>query len=415
MRTDDLDYPLDETLIATAPAEPRDSARLLVYERRTGAIHHRRVSDLPEYLRPGDAMVVNETKVMPARIKAVRAPAGELEHAVQESGGGARIEGLLLERRGPRQWLALLRNTKRVREGELLRLIGPRPTEGYGLRFLRREGEGAIVELEGGASADEVLERVGWTPLPPYITRARRERRSSADPAEGLPAEGVPGEVVEGLEDGPAAGSDEDALDGEDRSSYQTVYARETNMPSVAAPTAGLHFTPALLERIGALGVERIPVTLQVGAGTFKPVETERLEEHRMHTERCLVTADALRRLRRAVARSRAGQGRVVAIGTTSVRTLESIPASAVEAGFVDGATGEAAGESLLFETDILIAPGSRLRVVDVLMTNFHLPRSTLIALVAAFIGLEEVRRVYAVATAERYRFYSYGDAMLIV
>jgi S-adenosylmethionine:tRNA ribosyltransferase-isomerase len=156
-------------------------------------------------------------------------------------------------------------------------------------------------------------------------------------------------------------------------------------------------------------------VTLQVGAGTFKPVETERLEEHRMHTERCLVTADALRRLRRAVARSRAGQGRVVAIGTTSVRTLESIPASALEAGFVDGAVGEAAGESLLFETDILIAPGSRLRVVDVLMTNFHLPRSTLIALVAAFIGLEEVRRVYAVATAERYRFYSYGDAMLIV
>ena len=410
MRTDDLDYPLDETLIATAPAEPRDSARLLVYERRTGAIHHRRVSDLPEYLRPGDAMVVNETKVMPARIKAVRAPAGELERAGQESGGGARIEGLLLERRGPRQWLALLRNTKRVREGELLRLIGPRPTEGYGLRFLRREGEGAIVELEGGASADEVLERVGWTPLPPYITRARRERRSSADPAEGLP-----GAVVEGLEDGPAAGSDEDTIDGEDRSSYQTVYARETDMPSVAAPTAGLHFTPALLERIGALGVERIPVTLQVGAGTFKPVETERLEEHRMHTERCLVTADALRRLRRAVARSRGGLGRVVAIGTTSVRTLESIPASALEAGFVDGAVGEAAGESLLFETDILIAPGSRLRVVDVLMTNFHLPRSTLIALVAAFIGLEEVRRVYAVATAERYRFYSYGDAMLIV
>jgi S-adenosylmethionine:tRNA ribosyltransferase-isomerase len=225
----------------------------------------------------------------------------------------------------------------------------------------------------------------------------------------------VLGEVVEGLEDDPAAGSDEDTLDGEDRSSYQTVYARETDMPSVAAPTAGLHFTPALLERIGALGVERIPVTLQVGAGTFKPVETERLEEHRMHTERCLVTADALRRLRRAVARSRAGQGRVVAIGTTSVRTLESIPASALEAGFVDGAVGEAAGESLLFETDILIAPGSRLRVVDVLMTNFHLPRSTLIALVAAFIGLEEVRRVYAVATAERYRFYSYGDAMLIV
>jgi S-adenosylmethionine:tRNA ribosyltransferase-isomerase len=434
MRTDDLDYPLDERLIATAPVEPRDSARLLVYERRTGAIHHRRVRDLPEYMGRGDLMVVNETTVMPARVKAVRERSSS--DGSDLATAGARVEGLLLERRGPRRWVALLRNTKRLREGELLRLIGPgaadasgdagrREEIGYGLRFVAREGEACVVEIEGGASADEVLERVGWTPLPPYITRARRQRRSSDQAAPSIQL----GED-EGGPDGEEARDEHD-----DRLRYQTIYARPTDMPSVAAPTAGLHFTPELLERLDRAGVERTAVTLQVGAGTFKPVEAERLEDHRMHSERCFVSAEALRRLRAGIARSRAGTGRIVAIGTTSVRTLESIPARALEAIGGEGtppATNVAsnagisacAGEAetahctegpLLFETDILIAPGSTLRVVDVLLTNFHLPRSTLIALVAAFIGLDEVRRVYAVATAERYRFYSYGDAMLVV
>ncbi len=369
MRTDDLDFPFDASLVARTPATPRDAARLLVYERSSGAVTHARVRDLPAWLRAGDALVVNETTVAPARIKALR------------SEGGARIEGLLLERRGPRRWMALLRNTKRVAEGERLRLVGPDASGRQGaeanqfeLLFLGREGEGSIVEVLGGASADEALARVGWTPLPPYILKARRDTGDADDGHE----------------------------DAEDRQRYQTVFAAPTDAPSVAAPTAGLHFTPELVETLARRGVERIPVSLQVGAGTFKPVETERLEDHSMHTERCMVSHAALERLRDVRARAIAGAGRIVAVGTTSARTLESLPSPLPPAG------------PLVWETNILIAPGHQPRLVDLLLTNFHLPRSTLLALVAAFIGLDELKRVYAIATAERYRFYSYGDAMLI-
>lgn len=381
MRTDDLDYPFDHTLIAKAPAEPRDAARLLVYHRISDRLEERQVRDLPEYLGAGDALVVNETTVAPARIKAERQREGE--------GPRAQIEGLLLERRGPRTWFALLRNTKRVKEGERLRLIGPHEgapsPEGAGLRFLGREGEGSLVEVEGGGSADEVLEALGWTPLPPYILRARG--------------------------DGDADGREDDA----DRRRYQTVFAAPTDAPSVAAPTAGLHFTGELFQALAARGVERIPISLQVGAGTFKPVETERLEDHPMHTERCRVAPQAIALLQAARARAARRAGRTIAVGTTAVRTLESMPSDALDR--------EPPTHSLEWSTNILIAPGHRFRLVDALLTNFHLPRSTLLALVAAFLtdgdtsadGLATIKRLYAFAIARRYRFYSYGDAMLIL
>lgn len=353
-----LDYELDPALVARTPAEPRDSARLLVFDPRSGRVDHRRVRDLVEELGPGDAMVVNETTVMPARIRAERA-------------GGGRIEGLLLGRTGARSWRALLRNAKSCRPGERLRLVGPhrRGEEDEVLVIEGRVDEAFAVRVEGGASADELLSRLGWTPIPPYILRARRD-------------------------------DDEEIDDDEDRDHYQTVYARPTDAPSVAAPTAGLHFTPELLAALAARGVDRIGVELQVGAGTFKPVEG-RLDEHPMHTERCVVSAEARRRIDAACAAARAGRGRVVAIGTTSVRTLESMPE--------DAPPGD-----LAWETDLLIRPGYRFRRVDAILTNFHLPRSTLLALVAGFIGLEAMRELYAIAIRERYRFYSYGDAMLL-
>jgi S-adenosylmethionine:tRNA ribosyltransferase-isomerase len=366
MRVDDLDYPFDPALVAREPAEPRDAARLLVVDRAAGTLAHRQVRDLPAYLRPGDAVVVNETTVAPARIKAVR----------QGGGGAARIEGLLLERRDDRSWKALLRNGRRLRDGERLGLLPPGSTEPGpdGLTVVARDEEGWLVRFD--EPSDVVLERVGWTPLPPYILKARRD-------------------------DGEA---DDAAHDRVDRTRYQTVYARGTERPSVAAPTAGLHFTPGLLAALAERGVERIPVELQVGAGTFKPVETATLAEHPMHREWCGIGADAARALRAADGRRRHGGGRIFAVGTTSVRTLESLPCDL--AALPD--------RPLAWETSILIAPGHRWRAVDALLTNFHLPRSTLLALVAAFIG-PSWRETYAVATRERYRFYSFGDAMLVL
>jgi len=362
MRVDDLDYDFDPSLVAREPASPRDSARMLVYDRASARVEHRLVRDLDTYLRAGDTIVVNQTTVMPARIKAIR-----------ERGGGARIEGLLLEARGERRWLALLRNAKRVADGERLALVGPgseTPSE-YGIVVHGRDDEAFLVSIEGGGSAEEVLSKVGWTPLPPYIVKARRD--------DGRPDDGL-GDLA-------------------DRAAYQTVYATESGDYSVAAPTAGLHFTPELLSRVASRGVERVSVALQVGAGTFKPIETVTLEEHRMHRERCVVSRDVTGRLRATRERG----GRIVAVGTTTVRTLESLPVT------TEG------DEPLVWETDILIAPGHRFTMTDAMLTNFHLPRSTLIALVAAFVGLETLRSLYATAQRERYRFYSFGDAMLIV
>jgi len=310
MDSSELDYHLPPELIAQHPVEPRDASRLLVYERATGVLRHRGFRDLPDELPADTLAVVNDTRVLPARIPIAR-PRGEV---------------LLLEREEDGGWLALARPTRKLRAGRR-----------YGaVELVEHVGEGRWrVRLDG--------EPHGETPLPPYITEPL------ADPAR-----------------------------------YQTVYADEEG--SAAAPTAGLHFTPELLKR---LEVER--VTLHVGLDTFRPLATATLEEHRLHGERYTVSPAAFRRIRDAE--------RVLAVGTTTVRVLETL----------------ARGATLSGRTDLFVTPGFEFRRVDHLLTNFHLPRSTLLALVMAFAGLEETRRLYRVATEERYRFYSFGDAMLVL
>ena len=309
MKVDELDYELPQELIAQHPAERRDASRLLVYERSSGSLRHRRFSELPEELH-GELVVVNDTRVVPARIP-IEQPRGEV---------------LLLERVDGDVWEGLARPTRRLRAGRR-----------YGsVELLEHLGEGRWrLRLDG--------EPAGQTPLPPYI--------------------------VEPLDD---------AL------RYQTVYARESG--SAAAPTAGLHFTPELLAR---LDVER--VTLHVGLDTFRPLAVDDLAEHRIHGERYEVAAAAWERIRAA--------DRVLAVGTTTVRVLETL----------------ARGAPLAGRTELFVTPGFEFRRVDALLTNFHLPRSTLLALVMAFVGVEETRELYRLAIRERYRFYSFGDAMLIL
>jgi S-adenosylmethionine:tRNA ribosyltransferase-isomerase len=309
MKSSELDYELPPELIAQHPAERRDESRLLVHDRATGETRHRRFSDLPDELR-GELVVVNDTRVVPARIP-IESPRGEV---------------LLLERLDGDLWEGLARPTRRLRPGRRYGRVELVEHLGDGRWRLRLDGEPA-----------------GETPLPPYITAP---------------------------------------LDDPER--YQTVYAREPG--SAAAPTAGLHFTPELLER---LDVER--VTLHVGLDTFRPLAVEDLAEHRLHGERYEVAPQAWDRIRAAE--------RVLAVGTTTVRVLETL----------------ARGAPLAGRTDLFVTPGFEFRRVDALLTNFHLPRSTLLALVMAFAGVEETRRLYRLAVAERYRFYSFGDAMLIL
>ncbi len=310
MRTDELEYELPQELIAQSPAERRDDSRLLVYVRATGEVRHRVFRDLPDEIAPGTLAVVNDSKVVPARIP-IDAPRGEV---------------LLLECLAGDEWEGLARPTRRLRPGGR---YGP-------VELLEHLGEGRWrLRLTG--------EPAGDTPLPPYITR----------PVD-------------------------------DPTRYQTVYADPAG--SAAAPTAGLHFTPELLAR---LDVER--VTLHVGLDTFRPVSEETLEEHAIHGERYAVRAEAWERIRRA--------DRVLAVGTTTVRVLETLAREGPLAG----------------RTELFVTPGFEFRRVDCLLTNFHLPRSTLLALVMAFAGIEETRRLYRLAVDERYRFYSFGDAMLIL
>jgi S-adenosylmethionine:tRNA ribosyltransferase-isomerase len=326
----DLDYDLPGALIAQSPAEPRDASRLMVVDAHHGTIEHRTFRDLPLFLRPGDALVLNETKVLPARLKA-RKP----------TGGG--VELLFLRDLGPdhgNAWEALARPAKRLKPG--LRLLAGDAT----LDLVESLGEG-----RWAVSAPDIpglLEREGRMPLPPYI--------QATEEAEAR---------------------------------YQTVYAREPG--SAAAPTAGFHFTGEVLDGAERAGAAIARVTLHVGTGTFLPVRTERLEDHRMHAERYNVPEAAVRVVE--------GAGRVVAAGTTVARTLETW-----------AETGEPSGESRLF-----VYPGYRWRAVDALLTNFHLPRSTLLALVMSFGGEDLVREAYRVAVEERYRFYSFGDAMLLL
>lgn len=389
----DLEYELPEELVATHPATPRDAARLMVLRRSEPAsIEHAHVRDLPGFLDPGDLLVVNTTKVVPARLVGVRSDTrGKAEGlflgGAEESGGAAPAWGSSHE--GGEFWRVMLK-ARRLREGVCVDLHMPGGGDsGLRLTLIERvtgEGEeGAwVVRVDGlrpGQSSLDALAAVGTTPLPPYI-RAARKRHQESD----------------------ASGTDPDR--------YQTVYARGSAGGSVAAPTAGLHFTGELLDRLGARGVERAEVTLHVGAGTFKPVETEFVEQHRIHAEWCEVPAMTGAAIERARTRAAGGHGvsgsrangRVVAVGTTTARTLESFEPAELAAGAAKW-------------TSLMITPGHAWRNADALLTNFHLPRSTLLALVASLLpeGPARLMEVYRRAIEDRYRFYSFGDAMLIL
>jgi S-adenosylmethionine:tRNA ribosyltransferase-isomerase len=365
----------------------------MVVERATRTITHAFVRDLPRFLRSGDALVVNRTSVLRARV------------LVRDAASGRATEGLLLEPCAERDcWRILLRQAKRFAPQTLLQLVDHAGIESDdALELIARDGEAWIARLRPGARGGDVaamLERSGHTPLPPYILKARRDAGIEVD-------------------------------DDEDRAEYETVYADHTARGSVAAPTAGLHFTPELLQQIGAQGIPTHEVILHVGAGTFKPVDVEDLRDHPMHTESFHVPASTLATLEATrLARSN-GQARLIAVGTTTVRALESLPEPLPSSSEDDTERGAGIGGL----TNILISPGYQFRHVDALLTNFHLPRSTLLALVGAFLGMqagagantgantgastrasmEFLRNVYAVAVRERYRFYSYGDAMLIL
>jgi S-adenosylmethionine:tRNA ribosyltransferase-isomerase len=354
MRLSDFDFDLPEDRIALRPAEPRDSARMLVV-RPGRPLEDRIVRGLPDLLRPGDALVFNDTKVIPARLNGVR---------VRE-GSTVAVEATLHRRLSPHAWTAFMRPGKRLKVGDRVR-FGERDDRACLLGVLdatvKDKGEGGEVTLGfdlSGPDLDAAIAERGHIPLPPYIASKRTE-------------------------------------DERDRADYQTIYAREDG--SVAAPTAGLHFTPALLETLKAKGVSQHFVTLHVGAGTFLPVKTDDVAEHRMHAEYGEVSAATAEALNAA----RAAGGRIVCVGTTSLRLLES-------AADADGTI-----RPFHAETAIFITPGYRFRTAEVLMTNFHLPKSTLFMLVSAFAGLETMRKAYAHAIACGYRFYSYGDSSLL-
>ena len=341
MKTSDFNYDLPEELIAQTPVEPRDHSRLLVYHRGSGQIEHKHFYDIIDYLNPGDALVINETKVIPARLLGVKEDTG------------VPVEVLLLRRRDTTDWEALVRPGRRLRPGTfcsfgdgLLRCEVLDNVEDIGGRIVRFHFDGVF---------EEILDRLGEMPLPPYIHEKLQ-----------------------------------------DASRYQTVYAKQEG--SAAAPTAGLHFTPELLERIRAKGITVVPVLLHVGLGTFRPVKVENAEEHVMHSEFCQVTEEAAETLNRI----RREGGRIVCVGTTSVRTLETMATE-------DGVVHPGARDTAIF-----IYPGVKIKAVDALITNFHLPQSTLLMLVSALTGREEALGVYREAVRERYRFFSFGDAMFI-
>lgn len=347
MRVDDFDFPLPEAQIAQHPPAVRGTSRLMVLDRATGRTTVGQVSDVTRWLRSGDVLVVNDTRVFPARLLGRRLP------------GGGRLECLLVEAHGGDRWDALVHPGQRLKVGSRFVCEGAGGAI-HGEIVARSDFGRRTVQLraEGFADVDRGIEAIGHMPLPPYIHR----------PDEG-----------------------------EDRERYQTVFARERG--SVAAPTAGLHFTPALLDDLRAGGVEIVTVTLHVGYGTFKPVRVEEIEDHVVDPERYEVPEATAAAINRARAEGR----RIVVVGTTSTRALESA---------VDAQGQVRAGAAT---TSLYIRPGHRFRVVDALMTNFHVPRSSLLFLVCAFAGREAVLEAYARAVAEGFRFYSYGDAMLIV
>ena len=334
----DFDYELPESLIAQTPAEPRDSSRLLALDRRTGAMRHQFFSQIFEHIRPGDLLIANDTKVIPARLLGKRA----------DTGGG--VEVFLLHRRSQDTWEVLVKPGKKMRPGQKVWFDDSLSCEVQDVT----EFGGRVVRFMYEGLFETVLDRLGETPLPPYI------HQKLTDP---------------------------------DR--YQTVYARERG--SAAAPTAGLHFTPTLMDKVKKMGADFAFVTLNIGLGTFRPVRIENIAEHVMHREFYSVPPETVERIQETKRRG----GRIIAVGTTAVRTLESAAAT--------GQLVAGSGWSELF-----IYPGYEFRVIDALITNFHLPQSTLLMLVSAFAGRENVLAAYGEAVREQYRFFSFGDAMFI-
>lgn len=353
MRVDAFDFELPSERIALRPAEPRESARLLLV--RPGAdaeLTDAHISDLPSLLRPGDAVVVNDTKVIPARLDGTR---------TRQGGSTVQIEATLIKRRDEARWAALVRPAKRLSVGDHIVFTHPDTSRALTAQVMERGADGEVLLAfdVAGADLDAALQQVGHMPLPPYIAAKRPE-------------------------------------DARDRTDYQTVFAR--NEGSVAAPTASLHFTPGLMDQIRAAGATFHHVTLHVGPGTFLPVKAEDTSGHHMHAEWGEVSAEVATALNAV----RASGGRILAVGSTATRLLES---AAAPNGTLQPYRGE---------TDIFITPGFAFRAVDLMMTNFHLPRSTLVMLVAAFVGHEAQKRAYAHAIETGYRFYSYGDASLL-
>lgn len=358
MKTADFDFDLPDDHIALRPAEPRDAARLLVV--REGGLQDRLICDLPDFLRPGDALVFNDTRVIPARLSGVRERTGPEGETLTVA-----VEATLHHRDAPDVWSAFMKPGKRIKAGDRIRF----GAAADGACLLGRldatvvdKGEDGLVTLRfdlAGPMLDEAIRDVGVMPLPPYIAAKRAE-------------------------------------DDRDRSDYQTLFAKWDG--SVAAPTAGLHFTPALLAAIEAKGVSTHAVTLHVGAGTFLPVKADDTDDHKMHSEWGEVSAETAAALNAV----RAAGGRIVCVGTTSLRLLES------------ATTPEGEVRPFHGDTAIFITPGYRFRAADVLMTNFHLPKSTLFMLVSAFAGLETMQAAYAHAVRDGYRFYSYGDGSLL-
>ena len=363
MRMSDLDFELPPERIATHPVEPRDASRLLVCSRTDpGLVEHARFADLPRFLGAEDILTLNRTRVVPARIRGSK----------KDTNG--RVGGLFLHESGPGLWRVLLHSNGRLLPGTEVILGRAEEAARWSLILQERVEEGWLAALRRDSepatdAAASVLEQVGATPLPPYILGARRQRGDAED-------------------------------DARDSEAYQTVYADPGRAGSVAAPTAGLHFTPELLGSLESMGVRRGEVTLHVGMGTFKPVTAERLEDHQMHSEWIDVPGATLAGIRSARERG----GRSICVGTTSVRALESLPRDVGDGGY-SGAT------------ELMIRPGFEFRWTDGLITNFHLPRSTLLALVAALFpeGVERVLALYREAIEREYRFFSYGDAMLIL
>lgn len=340
MELKEFDYYLPKELIAQDPLEDRSSSRLLVLDRATGEIEHKRFTDIIDYLNPGDCLVINDTKVIPARLYGTRENTGAL------------IEILLLKRRAGDIWECLVRPGKKARPGTVI-VFGEGLLKGEITEII--EDGNRLIHFEYEGIFEELLDKLGQMPLPPYITHELK-----------------------------------------DKNRYQTVYAKHDG--SAAAPTAGLHFTEELLERIEAKGVKLARVTLHVGLGTFRPVKVENIKEHRMHSEFFCIEKEQAD----IINSSKAAGGRVICVGTTSCRTVES---AASEDGYIPAASGD---------TEIFIYPGYRFKALDCLITNFHLPESTLLMLVSALAGKDKIMYAYAEAVKEGYRFFSFGDAMFI-